>query len=384
MTQNSYICQIIAENPEWRDVITAKAIKIKESGSYAIFNYITFPTVSTEAEDGNTIKIACDFNDPVVQESRGIIIDTEKAEVVCWPFRKFGNWQESYVDPIDWNTARVQEKVDGSIVKLWFDKKQNAWTWSTNSVIDANEAEIVPGVSYFHGISHTPEYRQIPFDKLDHDCTYIFEFITDLHRIVVKHTMSGLIHTGTRSNVTGEEFNIDIGIKKPKEYPLHSLDDCVKAAEALNIDASNVTDEGYVVVDAQWHRIKIKSPQYVYAHHMISEYTLTKKNVCEVILNAPEQIDELIRINSDAERVIRYYQWQLAEYKFKANAEINKARALYEEFEHDRGAVAKEIKKNKKWAWFGFKGIGNQLTADDMLPMMSISNILKDIPDYPL
>lgn len=50
------------------------------------------------------------FGNPLVQEARGIIIDTEKMEVVCWLFRKFGNFTESYADEIDWDTACVQKE----------------------------------------------------------------------------------------------------------------------------------------------------------------------------------------------------------------------------------------------------------------------------------
>ena len=70
-----------------------------------------------------------------IRELGGIIIDCERCEVVCWPFRKFGNHNEGYADTIDWSTARVQEKVDGSIVKLWYDEANGKWQFSTNGCI---------------------------------------------------------------------------------------------------------------------------------------------------------------------------------------------------------------------------------------------------------
>ena len=69
-------------------------LRIKVEGDYAVFNY----------------NITCDFKNPIVQEARGIILDIKSFEVVCWPFRKFGNYNESYADEIDWTTARVQER----------------------------------------------------------------------------------------------------------------------------------------------------------------------------------------------------------------------------------------------------------------------------------
>ena len=79
MTEYSYICRYVSSHHEWREVLAAKGVQIKENGNLAILNY----------------GIDCDFSDPIVQESRGIIIDTKTLEVVCWPFRKFGNYGES-------------------------------------------------------------------------------------------------------------------------------------------------------------------------------------------------------------------------------------------------------------------------------------------------
>ena len=72
-----------------KSLLEEKCIRVKFANNLAIFNY----------------DISADFSDPVVQESRGIIIDTDSLEVVCWPFRKFGNYGESYADSIDWSTA---------------------------------------------------------------------------------------------------------------------------------------------------------------------------------------------------------------------------------------------------------------------------------------
>jgi hypothetical protein len=104
MNKNSHICRFISEHPNWERLLKEDYfIKVRREGALAIFVY----------------GYDCDFSNPIVQEARGIIIDTERREVVCWPFRKFGNYNESYADDIDWENARVLEKVDGSIIKLW-------------------------------------------------------------------------------------------------------------------------------------------------------------------------------------------------------------------------------------------------------------------------
>ena len=89
MNANSVICKYIFDHPnDWYESLHKDyGIRIKKEDSLAIFSY----------------NVECDFKNPIVQEARGIIIDYEKIEVVCWPFRKFGNYTESYADKIDWN-----------------------------------------------------------------------------------------------------------------------------------------------------------------------------------------------------------------------------------------------------------------------------------------
>ena len=366
MNQNSCICRFISENDNWRELLAGKNISIKENNGLAIMNY----------------GIECDFADPVVQESRGIIIDTESLDVVCWPFRKFGNYGEGYADTIDWNTAMVQEKIDGSIVKLWYDHKNGKWQWSTNSVIDAAEANVMDsGVSFMDLILRAENYKDIPFDNLDPDKTYIFELVAPEHKIVIRYDFPYLYHIGTRSNITGQESNDGIGIKKPTEYPLYSLQECIKAAEALNQQEGNVEHEGFVVVDAEWHRIKVKSPEYVYAHRVASCHVFTKKRLLPMVRANDGGLEELIQTASDSEVYVRYYQWRYAELKKDISIAIAKARAMYEELEHDRKALAGYLKEEPLQI-FCFKAIGNNLTAAEIINGMPDSAIGRLIEDY--
>ena len=188
MNFNSFICNFISEHPDnWDDILFREhAIKVKKEGNYAIFNY----------------GFECDYANPLVQEARGIIIDVTNLEVVCWPFRKFGNHNESYADEIDWNSAKVLEKVDGSIVKLWYDYELSKWQFSTNGTIRAENASIDNYIGLYFGdvIQRADNYSDIPFGNLDKDCTYIFELVSPETQVVVKYDSTSLYHIGTRNN----------------------------------------------------------------------------------------------------------------------------------------------------------------------------------------
>ncbi|MBQ8160189.1 MAG: hypothetical protein IJ083_05495, partial [Clostridia bacterium] len=74
MNEHSLLCRYMFSNAALRQDLPKRQMHVREIGQYAILNSMQ----------------EADFSDPLVQEARGIIIDTERMEVVCWPFRKFG------------------------------------------------------------------------------------------------------------------------------------------------------------------------------------------------------------------------------------------------------------------------------------------------------
>jgi hypothetical protein len=369
MNKNSHLCRFLAEHPnDWEEILKKEyGLRIKSEGDYAVFNY----------------NINCDFRDPIVQEARGIILDTVRCEVVCWPFRKFGNYNEGYADEIDWTTARVQEKVDGSIVKLWFDHALSVWQFSTNRTIRAEKAGVEehPALTYATVIKRAENYSKIPFDSLDKNSTYIFELVSPETKVVVDYGATKLYHIGTRSNLTGEEREEELGIEKPKQYSLGSLSETIEAARSLNADmgSSSVDAEGFVVVDAKWNRVKVKALEYVAAHHLSSVATISKKDCVYMLLNAPEKIGSIV--NKEAEVQVKYYDYKLCELFWQCEQMGRLAFNLYEEFSRDRGAVAKVIGKHRL-SVIGFKCLDKGLTGREVLLSFPFEKICSWIDDY--
>lgn len=368
MTESSRICNFIKDNPnDWMKKLSEKDITVKTDNGLAIFNY----------------GITSDFSDPVVQEARGIIIDTNELEVVCWPFRKFGNYSEGYADEIDWATARVQEKIDGSIVKLWWDKRDNCWTWSTNSMIHADDARSSCGTSFMQLILSARNHKRIPWGELDRDYTYIFELVSPYHQIVVRYPYTELWHIGTRNNKTGKEVRAYLGIQQPEEYSINSLDGCINAAKRLGTDKDgSVIEEGFVVVDAYWNRVKVKNPAYFAIHRIATSRSLSKKHAVE-LLRSGEDYSEYTKRSLAMLACFSWYQWQYAELQLTVEEKITLARVVFEEMSRDRKAFALWVQENdKKWASFMFKAIGNDRSASDILASCSNSTIESLIENY--
>lgn len=363
---HSKIALFLYEHPNnWRELIKEKAICFHNKDKRYIFNYET---------------TNCDYRDPIVQEARGIIleIDEEKGSIVviCWPFRKFGNYQEGYVDEIDWDSAKVQEKVDGSIIKLYF--YDNQWTWATNAMIDAKDAYLPDTEKTFYDlIQKCNNYKNIPFDLLNKNYTYLFELTTKENKVVISYSDDQLYHIGTKNNLIGEEININIGIIKPKEYKLNSLEACIDAAKSLNFE-KKVTQEGFVVVDKYYNRIKIKSPAYIGVHHLATN-CITKRHFIEAILIDFDLSDYIKSYAMETEYF--YYKYQVAKMKKEIKETCIYARNLYEEYNHDRKAVAIEISK-LKYSSIAFKGLNNQKTVEELIKDKKYSFFNGVIEDY--
>lgn len=373
MNYRSVLCQFIQENPEdWEARLTNEyTLKIKREGDLAIFNY----------------GVGAHFSDPIVQEARGIILDVSTLEVVCWPFRKFGNHNESYADSIDWESARVLEKVDGSIVKLWFDHKGGKWQFSTNATIRAEEAPVdgAFGLTFGKVIMSAENYAEIPFDSLDKHTTYIFELVSPETTVVVRYQTPSLYHIGTRHNITGLESDCDIGIKKPASYPLTSLSECIHAAARLNRDEDAPTDdirqEGFVVVDKAYHRVKVKSPDYLMMHRLHQVGTLSKKDALSLILTQSPNIQPLCDANPHLVPLFKFYEYHLSELIYLADRIAALSRHLYEEYSRDRGAVARVIARHRLSA-IGFLALDGEKSGKDILLSLSVEKLAKFIPDY--
>lgn len=368
---DSLIIQFIKEHPDnWMELLKEKKIKVHFDHTCAIFNY----------------DIDANFADPIVQEARGIIIDMcfYATKVVCWPFRKFGNYGESYADKIDWASARVQEKIDGSIVKLYWYNGQ--WRWATNGVINAENANVpLTNLSYLDLIHKADNYKDIDFDSLSKNYTYIFELVSPYNRIVIDYKKTSLYHIGTRCVSDGMEYNLNIGIQQPKEYPICTFEDALAAAEAMNQDTNFVEHEGFVVVDKYWNRIKIKSPAYLALHHAWNNnnYLINKNDTIAAILRGDWDNFFSLTNSHPYKAQIHYYAYQIQMLKWEVRRYIRYTRLLYEEYSHERKAVAMQI-KNDRLAYFGFKAIGNDLTVDQIVDKMQASQLAKYIPDFEL
>jgi len=255
---------------DWRSLLAADPyrLEIRQDGDYFILKYNM---------------LMSNFNLKVVREARGAIVrfepETNQWICVCHPFDKFFNYGEHYsaVHDIDWETATVQQKVDGSLIKFWYDRGE--WHISTNGTIDAEKAEC-GDYNFKSVVMKAIEKINGFWDALNPTRCYMFELTSPYNHIVIRYKEFGLWYLGCRDMTTDEELNEEFaaeGILVPEVYPHHSLSGCVEAAHEMGDD-----EEGYVVCDANFNRIKIKGDEYLRLHKIRGNGPLTVVRVVEM------------------------------------------------------------------------------------------------------
>lgn len=236
----------------------------------------------------------------IVQESRGIILNKEDNwNIVCRPYEKFFNYNEGHAATIDWNTARVYEKLDGSLLNLYF--YNGSWRVASSGDPDANGQIYSAGsnitlfnyvfwfvwnkLGYFLPTDSEDGKCPLVYYKADDywkDFTFMFELTTPINKIVVQHKLSNIVLHGVKNNKTGEELFIEpvanlFKWKCAQRYSFYDLQNVVLSSLQLN----PIKQEGYVIQDADFNRIKVKSPQYITLHHFRSSFSI--KNLVNII-----------------------------------------------------------------------------------------------------
>lgn len=268
----------------WEEILTEEPyfIKVKRDGNYILLKYN---------------QLSSDFSLPIVRECRGAIFyqkSDEKYICVCYPFLKFGNYGESYVPEIDWSSAIVEEKVDGSLIKVWH---HNGWHVSTNGTIDAfkaqsGDADFTFGNLFVEAIGGENRLDEF-FSKLDTNYTYMFELVSPKSELTVYYPETVLYYLGQRNINTMNEIKLyspfmrDFGILFPRCYNLKNIEACLSYVKTMTKN-----EEGFVIRDANFNRMKLKSPEYLMAFHMDNNGVITTRRIIEMA--KMEMLDDFI------------------------------------------------------------------------------------------
>jgi len=180
----------------------------------------------------------------------------------AYPYRKFFNYGEGHAAPIDWATAQVNEKLDGSLMTVYHYCGQ--CHVASSGLPDASGPAHVGAMSFAELFWQT--WQSLAYQLPAHeDRSYMFELMTPQNRIIVHHAAPRIVlHGGARPpdlcRARSRAGRRRAGLGCVRSFPLTSFAECLSAAAGLKpIGVS----EGYVRARCRVQPRQVKSPQYV-------------------------------------------------------------------------------------------------------------------------
>ena len=255
------------------------------------------------------------------------------------------------------------------------------WHLSTNGTINAFQAPLGDtgktfGDYFIDCLFESARGKEI-LKELNPLYCYTFEMVGPLNRVVIPYSEPKLYAIGQRNMVTMEEifYNGPVGFEYniwlPKYYGYENLDEVIKQASLMSKD-----EEGFVVRDAQFNRIKVKSPEYLMAARLHNNGVITDKRIIEIIQT--EKVDDFIAYCPMYEARLREMQDKITKVLWSAFHELDYA-IDQGYFYQSRAEYAKAIKdcKYKHFLFCMYDGKYNNVK--DYIYSMRPEHLLKMI-----
>jgi hypothetical protein len=296
----------------------------KEHGVYATITNGKISLNYDQLEVSNSDLLAC--------ECRGLILEEGSYDIIAFPFRRFFNLEQvEFAAKIYWESARYQEKMDGSMICVYFYKDH--WYAATRSRPEADvPLQSGDDLTFSKLADHAcdkmysaqlalnqkiPEKTMSIQDLMEDlfkshpdtkNKTFMFELTSPYNRVVCRYDDVKLTLIGVRDNKTLAEEDPEnwigqdrFGLKIPEVYSFNNIEHMVKVIREWNPEEH----EGVVVLDKYWNRVKVKNPAWLAASHMRTSLETSVKNCISVILLGKD--DDIIGMMPEliANRIIR-------------------------------------------------------------------------------
>lgn len=213
-------------------------------------------------------QISVKWTEPYGYVCRGLILDAATFDVIAMGLNKFFNHSEHYAAPIDWDSSRVYEKIDGSMVNRWWSPHTRNFEYSTRFQLPSDICgnTVNSGVITWRNlIERCMTSVGDALDGQPQNETWTFEVCSVHNMVVVRHDgfYAKLLAIRNIETLQEERLSIHGNVAPiPKSY---RFSNAVEVAEFANKHAATEL-EGFVVVDGNFNRVKIKSDQYVQLH----------------------------------------------------------------------------------------------------------------------
>ena len=270
------IQEFIKAHDNWRELLSTAPynLKISEDDGFVLFKYN---------------QITSDFHEEICKEARGLILDsTDNFKVVRMAFKKFFNIDEEFAARLEWDSAVASEKIDGSIMSVWY--ARDKWHLSTNSTINAFKAELNGASPYknfgelFESVLPLSAFTGNRYERV----CFTFELVSPYNKVVIDYPETK-IYLLTARNMSFptlmeyDDYGVDVfarelGVARPQRYTL-----CDEDAYRQLVADMPEGHEGIVVCDGNGERVKIKTLLYFEMHRAKNNGVITLERIVNLI-----------------------------------------------------------------------------------------------------
>jgi len=304
---------------------------------------------------------------PMVQACRGIIVDKDNDwKPVCYPYNKFFNYLETHAFPVNWANSQVFEKLDGSLCQLYY--YNDMWHIATSGSPDAS-GSVNMGEFTFKELFWRV-WKELDYDlPKQTDKCYFFELMTKHNRIVISHPNDRLVLHGARDMNHYQELwpqqvvaEQNLNWEVVQTYNFNSKEEVLDNVANMN----GLEQEGFVVCDRNFNRVKVKCKDYVRLHYVVSG--MTTRKMLQIIQKAESE-----------EWLVHFGEWRKIHNQIKAVYEraITETEELWKRFGNikEQKVFAMHIKDLKHFsALFSIRS-GKARNARDFYSKMHIKRL---------
>ena len=297
------LVKFIDDNADWKNILAKEPynIAIKPAPynkDWYMFSYNLFSS---------------DFTNPIVKECRGCCLeikDNKVSEILCYPYDKFFNYGDPNCAVIDWSSAKAEDKIDGMLLKVF---KHNDMcialtngSWNPKGLpVDNITAESLL-IQAFNDCTVNFYNEMMVVNSLDSNhwtnkipngCTIMIELTSPYNRVICKYDKIKLWFHGFRDEKYVEcdpeeiksMYNIPYDI--PKSIPVNNSEQVLEMAKKLD----GRYEEGFVVCDKNFNRIKLKCDDYLRIKTYLGEEGITDSRIFKLILDS--ETDDLLEFD---------------------------------------------------------------------------------------
>lgn len=189
----------------------------------------------------------------IIRECNGLIMEKDTFKIICYTFNKC--LEDSSLDEsLDTDNLYVEPALEGTLMRLYY--YNNKWNISTKKCIDASKSKWLSEKSFYDLFLECLGNYNIDENLTTTNC-YSFILTHPENNIVIKYSNPQLYHISTRDLLNLNEIDATIGIVKLNRQSVEKEYLPILIGQLLN--DSNLSYEGYILIDTKYNRQKLKT-----------------------------------------------------------------------------------------------------------------------------